>query len=743
MKRLSWIYVYCCSVLVASFLAGNSTANDIIFPGVEWESTSPESMGVDSQLLADAVSRLPNSSRTMVIRDGRVIWQGNRVDSRYRVWSVTKSFASTAAGLLVDDGLIRPDSKVAEYIPELSERYPELTFEHLLKQSGGIDGNFLSPGQPYFEPGAEFIYNSDADNHALSYGLSVVAGQSFEELIVSRIAEPLGMNVDNITFEQLVLRSGDKVAEFQRANHGLQIAATDLARYGLLYMNGGVWDGERLLSHEWIDAATQVQVKDVPNNPASLSNSVGEYGYGWWNLDHGGQFNAFGFDNNHLLVDPVSGFVVASVGAGGSQAPFVAGLENAELPYVWPHGAGNWHDVDVATGNSRWTFNGEASNGLPRGKAILRGGTVELDQHLRSRTISIENQSTLRVLEPAELIARSIAVDERSQLEVHGALLLTSLDVDGSAELTATANVVTDATSIDGGTLNVAGAAELGLLSLRGAAMIIDGPVTFQSGFLRDSTIQILNGDSDVHIAGSFRPAGSTKLSIVVDGDAWERTVRFDERSRARLDNAVLEIKLDPAMDPHALAGTSLDLFEWGRSTTEFESISVPSRLQLDVSALPETGQIDIVSVLSSPTTAGDFNGDDLLDAVDLDELLARVHIASTDLYYDVDGDGEISISDRENWLEEFRGTTVGDIDLNGEVDFADFLSLSANYGTQGGWQQGDFDGDQWVLFSDFLLLSENYGREETVAVPEPCDWPLLLFAASGLHMRRKRARSI
>ena len=68
------------------------------------------------------------------------------------------------------------------------------------------------------------------------------------------------------------------------------------------------------------------------------------------------------------------------------------------------------------------------------------------------------------------------------------------------------------------------------------------------------------------------------------------------------------------------------------------------------------------------------------------------------------------------------RDSLVGDINGNGTVDFADFLVLSSNFGTTGGFQQGDLDANGEIDFADFLILSENFGEASEIAstVPEP-----------------------
>ena len=206
---------------------------------------------------------------------------------------------------------------------------------------------------------------------------------------------------------------------------------------------------------------------------------------------------------------------------------------------------------------------------------------------------------------------------------------------------------------------------------------------------------------------------------------------------------AELRIDLDPSADPADLVDSSLNLFDWTGegSFREFHTITIPNRLQTDLSALYETGEVLITSVLVDPISPGDFNGDVTLDVKDIDELAARVRVSSGDLYYDVDADGQISENDIAVWVEGLKGTQLGDTDLNGSVDFEDFLVLSEHFGTAGGWGDGDFTGDGRVDFSDFLALSVNFGgaNAEFVTIPEPTAYRVALFSIVGIFAFRRQ----
>ena len=140
---------------------------------------------------------------------------------------------------------------------------------------------------------------------------------------------------------------------------------------------------------------------------------------------------------------------------------------------------------------------------------------------------------------------------------------------------------------------------------------------------------------------------------------------------------------------------------------------------------------------------AGDFNGDRVFTPRDIDELVDATNSPEPSDFYDLNGDGSVNADDRTFWIEELANVTYGDADMNGEVDFGDFLALSGAFETDGGWSGGDFDGSGLTDFVDFLTLSGNFGQTVTAvaSVPEPSSVALatLSLLALGVLLRRKR----
>lgn len=127
----------------------------------------------------------------------------------------------------------------------------------------------------------------------------------------------------------------------------------------------------------------------------------------------------------------------------------------------------------------------------------------------------------------------------------------------------------------------------------------------------------------------------------------------------------------------------------------------------------------------------GDFNGDGTVGAGDID-LLGEVWRAEThEPQFDLNADSRVDELDQLLLVEEIIGTRRGDSNLDLVVDFTDFLNLSRNFDSPGGWDAGDFDGTGDVGFGDFLELSRHFGVEADaiVAVPEPTGWRIMLMA--------------
>ena len=129
-----------CIVAAASSMR-TSQAQQMVFPGDTWPIATPESVLVDSEKLQAAVDNLAKTANSVdemiILRNGRVVWQGSNVNYSQHVFSMTKSFTSTTMGLLVDDGKVAVDTPVKEFVPALVAEYPDATFRHFATHTSG------------------------------------------------------------------------------------------------------------------------------------------------------------------------------------------------------------------------------------------------------------------------------------------------------------------------------------------------------------------------------------------------------------------------------------------------------------------------------------------------------------------------------------------------------------------------------------------------------------------------------
>ena len=348
-----------------------SAADHRAFPAAAWERATPESQGLDSAVLDVAIDFLENlpgadgSSELVVVRNGYVIWQGPNVHRRHGVWSITKSFVSALFGLLVDDQKLSLETLAADIDTDLKPLYPALRLKHFLAMTSGyrakgdgsgedyVHGPSATPFQPvdplFTPPGSQYAYWDSAVNE-LGYLITKRAGTSMAALFQERIGSVIGLDPDNWSWGDFGRFDGLKIngGAGNHKNH-ISISAIDLARFGQLMLAGGHWKGAQLISAEWIDTATDIQVSaDIPwagIGPASLDGR-GAYGYLWWRngiLADGkrkwpgatpGTFAASGYNNNKLFVIPEWNMVIVRLGLDGGTATTIEEAQWGRFLYL-------------------------------------------------------------------------------------------------------------------------------------------------------------------------------------------------------------------------------------------------------------------------------------------------------------------------------------------------------------------------------------------------------------------------
>jgi CubicO group peptidase (beta-lactamase class C family) len=233
----------------------------------------------------------------MVVRHGHVVaegwWAPYSADRPQLIYSLTKSFTSTAVGLAVADGLLSLDDRVVDVLPDhvpddISEQGRRITVHHLLSMTSGHGEDSLGeawrlePGDlvkgflrvPFADAeGARHLYDN-ATTFLLARIVERVTGRPLEELLDERLFHPMG--IDHAEWDRV--GSG---AAF--GFHGLHLTTEAVAAFGELLLRGGRWGDRQLVPREWVELATSKHI-DIP---AVDDDAARGYGYQFWVSSHG------------------------------------------------------------------------------------------------------------------------------------------------------------------------------------------------------------------------------------------------------------------------------------------------------------------------------------------------------------------------------------------------------------------------------------------------------------------------
>jgi CubicO group peptidase (beta-lactamase class C family) len=278
-----------------------------VFPGLDWEFSSPESQGVSDNVLEEALEYLASHSYQeknnglVIIRYGRVIYAGDSINRKNNIHSCSKGFTSLVLGLLAEEGELRLEDKVSVFLPELEEKYALVTWRHFATMTSGYSAQGISrwdgensdwsrtpyvPDNPHFAPGEFFEYWDEAQM-MFGKGLTEILGGSMQAYLDQKIMKQIGVE----DWEWGIEQHTESGIPINNGCTGVKISASQFARLGLLFLNEGRWGGKALISQDFVQMATSVQVPiSVPVHPGERDGAKGSgsYGFNWWvNSDQG------------------------------------------------------------------------------------------------------------------------------------------------------------------------------------------------------------------------------------------------------------------------------------------------------------------------------------------------------------------------------------------------------------------------------------------------------------------------
>jgi len=294
------------------------------FPGQAWErltDAEAAAAGWSRAKLAEARhhSTNLNTEAVFIVTRGKVLEAWGAVDRKFNVHSIRKSFLSALCGIRVAEGKLRLDATMAELgiddnEPRLTEVERRATVHDLLKARSGVYHPALyetaamkarRPARHSHAPGTFWYYNN-WDFNALGTIYEQKAGAGIYGEVKRLLAEPLGM-------EDFVVADGQYVTgedSIHRA-YPFRMTARDLARFGLLFLRGGQWNGRQIVPAAWVRDSVTAH---------SDAGASGGYGYLWWVERDGkhfanvtlpaGSYSARGAGGHYILVVPKFDLVV-------------------------------------------------------------------------------------------------------------------------------------------------------------------------------------------------------------------------------------------------------------------------------------------------------------------------------------------------------------------------------------------------------------------------------------------------
>lgn len=308
------------------------------WPTRGWLTSPTEHHSLDIQKLEEAhrfALADPLARALLIVKDGFLVYEkyygDGGTDQSTNLWSVTKSVSSILVGFLMDQEYI---TSTGQLMADLMPRYPEfgdISLHHVLTQTTGL--SWAESGPLWVEwvfsedwvssalargflrdPGEKFVYSS-GNSHFLNSLVYYSTGSTPGMIAKKHFFDPMGIPFDtlsqSVTYDRWEAYNVPLYQSWRRdtrgietASFGLFLRARDMAKIGYLYLNRGKWEGQQLVSEDWVRVSTMDHE----------SNIYGRYSYGyqWWITRVGGEiaFLASGYGGQIIGVVPSLDMVV-------------------------------------------------------------------------------------------------------------------------------------------------------------------------------------------------------------------------------------------------------------------------------------------------------------------------------------------------------------------------------------------------------------------------------------------------
>ncbi len=268
--------------------------------------STPEDQGISSSGILSFLDAVEKSKiefhSIMVLRHGHVVaegwWSPYAPALKHTLYSLSKSFTSTAVGLAISEGHFKLDTPVVSFFPkevptEISANLAAMTVQSLLTMSTGHAKDSMpalrTPGNEDWiktflalpvehPPGTHFIYNTGA-TYMLSAIIQSKTGKTLAEYLKPRLFDPMGIEDYDWEMSPQGINTG---------GYGLRVTTEDIAKFGQLYLQNGNWNKVQLLPEAWVADASSFHIDNSVGRkaPKETDDWSQGYGYQFWRCTH-------------------------------------------------------------------------------------------------------------------------------------------------------------------------------------------------------------------------------------------------------------------------------------------------------------------------------------------------------------------------------------------------------------------------------------------------------------------------
>ncbi|MFN2234553.1 MAG: serine hydrolase domain-containing protein [Anaerolineales bacterium] len=307
--------------------------NYIPLPGDDWQVSTPSEQGLDPQLVAELyhnAAKLETLYGLLVIKNGYLIaedyFNGGSVDQKALLQSAAKSFTSALVGLALDQGFLsKVDQKMISFFPDFAEkiidpRKKQITIRDMLQMRSGYPPEESDPAL------WEAVWSGDYVHLVADFPLTSDPGTAFQYSNLTShwlgviVARACDTDLKSFGQEYLFDPLGAEIGNWKKDLDGytwgageIHMTARDAAKFGMLYLNGGEFEGNQILSADWVQDSLQTYSEHAHGNIGYFRN-LG-YGYQWWSAEVGDHHLNFAWGHGGqliVLVDELNMVVVVT-----------------------------------------------------------------------------------------------------------------------------------------------------------------------------------------------------------------------------------------------------------------------------------------------------------------------------------------------------------------------------------------------------------------------------------------------